>query len=56
MEKVKANLIIEILGRPPEHIVSSLNLLIDQMSKEQGVSVLRRRVNEPKKITDRMSK
>lgn len=52
MEKVRANLIIEILGRPAEHIVSSLNLLIDQMSKEQGVSVSGRRVNEPKKIKE----
>lgn len=52
MEKVRANLIIEILGRPAEHIVSSLNLLIDQMSKEAGVSVSGRRVNEPKKIKE----
>lgn len=50
MEKVRANLIIEILGRPPEHIVHSLNMLIDALSKEPGVFVLNKKVNKPHEI------
>jgi len=52
MEKVKANFIIEVLGRPPEHIVESLNMLIDTLSKENGVSILNKVVHKPKQIEE----
>ncbi|MBI5148473.1 hypothetical protein HZA33_02220 [Candidatus Pacearchaeota archaeon] len=52
MEQVKAGLIIEVLGRPPEHIVESLNQLIENMSKENGVSIMHKKIHEAKKIPE----
>lgn len=48
--KIHANLILEILGRPPEHLVESLNKIIGQIDNEKSVKVIKRDVKEPKKI------
>ena len=37
MELIRASLIIEILGRPKEHLLNSLVSLIDKLSSETGV-------------------
>ncbi len=52
-QNIKATFIIEILGRPVEHLVSTLELLIDKLSKEKGVNVIERVVHEPKKIEEK---
>lgn len=52
MEKIQARVILEILGRPPEHITSSLGALIDRMAKEQGVKILDKKMHEPIEVKD----
>ena len=50
---IRATFIIEILGRPVEHLVSTLEALIDKLGKEKGVKVIERIVHEPKKIEEK---
>lgn len=47
MEKLKVQLVFEIIGRPAEHIVAGLNGLIDKLGKEHGVKVLESTVHPP---------
>lgn len=50
MEKVKAKLIIEIMGRPAEHLFKALNELVDKLGTEKGISFINKSLNEPKAI------
>ncbi len=45
---IKVSLILEILGKPPEHLVETLNKYIEEMGKEKGVKITNKKVNEPK--------
>ena len=45
-------LIIEILGRPPEHLVETLKNMIGEMSKEKDVEIVSENVKEPVLIKD----
>lgn len=49
-QEIDTLLILEILGRPKEHLVSTLNSLIEQLSQEKGVKVLTRNVKEPREL------
>lgn len=52
MEKIKASLILEILGRPPEYLMESLKMLLDAMDKETGIKIIEKRVHEPIQAPD----
>ena len=47
MEKLRASIIIEILGRPPEHVKEALNTLITKLGTEKGVKLLDKTYHEP---------
>jgi hypothetical protein len=47
---IKAALIIEILGKPKEHLTDSLNKIIEQIDNEKGVGVYEKKVYEPKEL------
>lgn len=49
---IKAVLIIEVLGRPPEHLTETLNNLINKIDAEKNVSVQSKKINEPKPMKD----
>ena len=49
-EKVNAILMVEILGRPPEHVKKILSEIIDKMAKEKDVEIISRQIAEPKLI------
>lgn len=51
-EKIQARLIIEILGRPEDHVKASLHSLIEKLSKEKGVRLLEKTLNNPMPIED----
>lgn len=51
-QKLKTNFIFEILGRPKEHIVSSLGQLIDKLGEIKGVKVLNKKIHEPNPVED----
>lgn len=46
-KKINAILILEILGRPTEHLVQVLNEIIGKIEEESGVNVVSRKINEP---------
>ena len=52
MEKIEARFILEILGRPPEHVTEALNLLSEKLSKEKGAKIKESVVHEPIEVKD----
>lgn len=44
---ISAVMILEVIGKPPEHLNNTLNELIEQLDKEKGVSVTSKKINEP---------
>lgn len=49
---ILANFIIEILGRPPEHIIEALKDIIDKAGKEKGVKMINHKIHEPKELKE----
>ncbi len=49
---IRAIMIIEIIGRPPEHLIESLNKIIDQIDEEKGVDVREKKISEPTLMKD----
>jgi hypothetical protein len=56
MQKVKANIIIELMGRPKEHLKEALKTLVVKMGSEKGVRLIDKRYHSPKamKKTDNL--
>jgi len=46
-KKINATLIIEVLGRPPEHLIATLEDISKRIGEEKGVKVIERTVNPP---------
>jgi hypothetical protein len=49
---IKSTIILEIIGKPPEHLVSTLEELIKKIDEEKGVSVIGKKINEPVLMKD----
>jgi len=52
-KKITAAFIIEILGRPAEHIKQTITELIEKLCKEKGINVIEKTIHEPKKIEEK---
>jgi len=50
MQEIESILIFEMLGRPAEHLKKAMEDFIEKISKEEGVTILNKKINEPKKI------
>ena len=50
MPKIKTLFIFEILGKPPEHIKSSLEKMVEELKKQDKLEVTRSVVHEPKLV------
>ncbi len=50
MEQVSAKFIIEILGRPPEHLATALNELVTRLGNEKGTKIVNKTFNNPKPV------
>ena len=50
MVEIKAMMIFEMLGRPPEHLKSTLEGFIGKVSEEKEVEILNKKIHEPKKL------
>lgn len=44
---IRAALILEIIGRPPEHLTETLQNIIKQIGDEKGVEVVEKKIKEP---------
>ena len=50
--KIGAVMILDIIGRPPEHLVKSLEKIIEEMEKEKGVTIKSKQIKEPTLMKD----
>ena len=55
MSRIRALFIFEIMCRPPEHIVESLNKLVDQLGEQKGVEIIRKEFREAKRVEEENS-
>lgn len=51
-KKINAIFVIEVLGRPPEHLVETLENLTKQIGEEKGVKVVNKTINPPVLMKD----
>jgi len=49
-EKIRAMFVFEIMGRPPEHIVATMNQFLDKLAEIPAIKIEDRKVHEPKQI------
>ncbi|MDO8459745.1 MAG: hypothetical protein Q7S74_01415 [Nanoarchaeota archaeon] len=47
MEKLQVALVIEILGRPPEHVKEAINTIVVKLGSEKGVKILNKKYHDP---------
>ena len=52
MDKIRAVFVFEIMGRPAEHIVTTLNMFIDKLAEIPAIKIEERNVHKPKLIED----
>ena len=52
-KSITAHLILEIIGRPPEHLTGTLNEIIGKIDEEKGVNVKTKNIKEPVTMKDR---
>lgn len=46
-KKINAIFVLEVIGRPPEHLVETLESLAKQIGEEKGVKIIEKRINSP---------
>ncbi len=49
---IEATIIIEVIGRPPEHLTETLNEIIKKIGEEKGIKVTGKKLNEPVLMKD----
>lgn len=47
MAEISATVILEMLGRPAEHVTETLNSLVDKLSKEKGIYIKEKTIHPP---------
>lgn len=52
MEKMKVSVVLEILGRPAEHIKETLTTLVLRMGAEKGMKIIDKTIHEPVSAKD----
>jgi hypothetical protein len=45
--RIEARIVIEIMGRPPEHIKETLQTLVVRMGAEKGVEIVNKAIHDP---------
>ena len=54
-QKISALFILEIMGKPPEHLTQSLESLIEKMGQEKGVSINKKTIKNPEKMEKKVN-
>jgi len=52
-QKVQAALIIEVLGKPPEHLVETLKDMVQKIKEEKGVEVISDKINQASELKEK---
>ena len=51
-DKLRAVMILDVIGRPPEHLTESLEKLIEEIDKEKGVRVVMKDIKKPTEMKE----
>jgi len=51
-KNIRAVMILEVLGKPAEHLTETLNNLISKIGEEKGVEIMSKKINEPVLMKD----
>src|SRR3989344_4914675 len=51
-EPIQAMMILEILGKPKDHVLESLKALVDKLGTEKGIKILNKDVHDPINVQD----
>jgi len=49
---ISAIMIIEVLGRPPEHLIEILDEILKKLGEEKGVKIKEQKIREPSLVKD----
>jgi hypothetical protein len=52
MEKLQISIVLEIMGRPANHLKEALTTLVDRLGSEKGVRIISREHHEPLPMKD----
>jgi len=50
--KITAIMIVEMMGRPKEHLIQSSEELVRQLTEEKGLKIVNKKINEPVLVKD----
>lgn len=50
MSALDARLIVEILGKPADHVTFTMNALVDKLGQEKGVSITHKKIHDPRPV------
>mgnify|MGYP001592176389 CR=1 FL=1 len=53
--KIRATFILEMLGRPKEHLEETLKRLVERLGEEKGVKIIESKIHEAKKLDIKLS-
>ncbi len=53
MSEIRAEMIIEMMGRPEEHLKQVMKDYLKRLDSEQGISIVRKKTHEPKEIGEK---
>lgn len=51
-KRIRVGVIIEVLGRPPEHLIEALENVVKQIGEEKGMEIKEHKIKEPTLIKD----
>ena len=52
MDKIKAVIIIEMMGKPADYLNETLSKFVSRMELEKGVKIINKKINKSKKVPD----
>ena len=52
--KINVSFIVEILGRPKEHLKTSLEGMLGKLDEEKGVTIIEKKIHEPKEFENKV--
>src|SRR3989304_3585537 len=50
--RIRAMLILDIIGRPPQYLIENLEKITEEMKKEKGIEVKSKSIKEPTMMKD----
>ena len=52
-QKFKAEIIVEVLGKPKEHLITTLEGIAEQIDAEKGIKIIKKTIHEPNEVKEK---